>query len=103
MLNAARVALSHVGRMSKDDFREDIKTQDAVLRRLAILGEAGRRVSDDFKRGHPEVDWSGAIRARDKVTHGYDVVNLDRIWEIIQDDLPGLIRLLEPLVSEEPQ
>ena len=100
MVTAGRLALAYVAGMSKSQFDHDTKTQDAALRRLTILGEAARRVGADYQTKHQDIDWSGLIRMRDKVTHGYDVVDLDIVWGVLQQDLPAVLTALERLVPE---
>jgi uncharacterized protein with HEPN domain len=102
ILLAARKALSFVGDMDFETFRQDAKTQSAVLYQLTILGEAVKRVSDPFREQHPEVPWRKMSGTRDRVVHAYDRVSLDTVWEVLQHDLPELVALLEPLEPKRP-
>lgn len=72
------------------EFFEDRKTQDAVLRNLHTLSESTQRLSDELKESYPEVDRRTIAAFRNVVVHDYLGVDLDRIWDILEDDLPNL-------------
>jgi uncharacterized protein with HEPN domain len=65
------------------------------------LGEASKKISNELRVAHPEVPWKKVAGFRDVVVHDYFGVNLKEVWRIIQDDLPALVKLLEPLVPPE--
>jgi len=69
---------------------------------LTILGEAAKRVSEGFKQAHLEVPWRKMAGTRDRVVHDYDRVSLDKVWEVLQNDLPALVATLEPLEPKRP-
>jgi uncharacterized protein with HEPN domain len=64
--------------------------QDAVLRSLHILSESTQRQSDALKDQHPEIDWASIAAFRHVVVHDYLGVDLPRIWDIVERDLPDL-------------
>ncbi|MEK7513503.1 MAG: DUF86 domain-containing protein [Patescibacteria group bacterium] len=81
---------------SKTDFLDDVQTQDSVLRRLEIIGEASRKIPLDFRQQHPQIPWKAMVGLRDVLIHGYDQVNIHRVWQVIIKDLPQLkIELLK--------
>jgi uncharacterized protein with HEPN domain len=102
ILNAARKMLSFVRGMERTALEADERTQSAVLYQLTILGEAAKRVSEPFKQQHPEVPWRKMSGTRDRVVHEYDRVSLDRVWEVLQEDLPALVAALEPVERKQP-
>ena len=63
--------------------------------------EAAARVPDDFRRGHRDVPWQDVADLRNRLIHGYDVVDFDILWEIIRRDLPPLIAALERIAGGE--
>ena len=71
-------------------FMHDIKTQDAVIRNLQVLSESTQRISPDLKDAHPEIPWARIAAFRNVLTHGYLDVDLEVVWEVIQEDLPAL-------------
>jgi uncharacterized protein with HEPN domain len=73
----------------------------AVERGFQILGDAARRVNEQFKAEHPEIPWSAVVKHRNVVVHDYADLSLGRLWEVVQRDLLGLVRNLEPLISKE--
>ncbi|MFB6158119.1 MAG: DUF86 domain-containing protein [Candidatus Nanohalobium sp.] len=75
---------------SKEEFKQDVKTQDAVIRRLEIVGEAIKKLPEDFKEDNRESIWEGAAGMRDILIHQYFGVDLDIIWNTINQTLPEL-------------
>jgi len=71
-------------------FFADIKTQDAVLRNLQTLAESTQRLSSGLKAAYPEVDWYGIAGFRNILVHDYLGINLVRVWQIVERDLPDL-------------
>jgi len=81
-----------------ESFVADVKTQDAIMYNLIILGEAANRVPADFQDNHPEIPWTSIIGTRNVVIHGYDQVKLLIVWDIIQKNLKPLKEELIKLV-----
>jgi len=77
-------------RDGKEAFFADHKAQDAVLRNLHRLTEATQRISPDLKYKHPQVDWRTISAFRNVVVHDYLGVDLARIWDVVEKDLPDL-------------
>lgn len=73
--------------------------QMAVERGFQVLGEAARRVTESFKAAHPEIPWSSIVGHRNVIVHDYADLSPKRIWEVVADDLPGLVQSLEGLIS----
>ena len=83
-----------------DSFAKDIKTQDAVIRNLEILGEATKNLSEEFRAAHTGVPWKSMAGARDRLIHHYFGVNLDIVWQIVSTELPKVTEQL-PNIDEE--
>ena len=85
--------------MSKEHFMEDIQTQDAIIRRLEIIGEAVKNIPEDFRSKYPDIPWKQVAGMRDVLIQGYFGVNLERVWAVVKRDLPELkpkvLRILE--------
>jgi len=74
--------------------------QDAVIRNLEVVGEAAnniQRVDPAFTAAHPEVPWAVMYAMRNRLSHGYDTIDLTVVWKVVERDLPALKQLLLPL------
>lgn len=94
---AASDALSFVEGLGKNDFLADKRTQQAVLMNFIIIGEAATKVMDgysDFTQAHPEVPWRSMRNMRNRMAHGYFDIDLDVVWETVQEWLPALLKQL---------
>lgn len=103
MLHSARLARCYVAGKSWEDFRADRQCQDAVVRRLEVLGEAARRVSEAARASLPRLPWRQVVGMRNRMVHEYDRVDLAVVWETVARDLPPLIAALEARVPEAPE
>jgi len=87
-------ATAKIGRytagLSREAFSGDEKTIDAVIRNLEIIGEAVKKVPDEIRSKHPEVDWKKIAGLRDILIHEYFGIDLEIIWDIVQNKLPVL-------------
>lgn len=83
---------------TKEDFLDDFLCQDAVIRRLEIIGEAARRISEETKSTFPDLSWNDMINMRNVMIHEYDDVDLVIVWETIKNDLSPLIDTLEKIL-----
>ncbi len=94
---AAADARSFVEGLAKDDFLTDKRTQQAVIMSLVIIGEAATKVMDgytEFTEAHPEVPWRSMRNMRNRMAHGYFDINLDVVWDTVQEWLPELLERL---------
>lgn len=72
---------------TKDDFLENTQIQDAVLRRLEIIGEAVKNIPRDFRDKYPDIRWKNIAGMRDVLIHEYSGVNLHRVWKVAREDI----------------
>ncbi len=104
MLDHVREATEMVRGRSREDLNQDRTLELALTRLVEIIGEAARRVSPKCRAHYPRIPWTHIIGMRDRLTHGYDVLNLDILWHVLVNDLPNLLAKLEEIVpSEESQ
>ena len=92
---------SYTKNSSKEKFTQQIQLQDAVIRRLEIIGEAARNITSAFKNKHNSLPWNEMIRTRDKVIHGYFGIDLDIVWDILKKDLPQLKESILKILHED--
>ena len=101
MLDAAQEAVSFARGRTREDLGTDRQLVLSVIMDIAILGEAATRISDAAREQSPEIPWDEIINMRNRLIHAYFDINLDIVWRTLQEDLPGLISLIEPLVPPE--
>lgn len=86
----------------RDTFMNSKLIQEAVIRSLEIIGEASRHISEARRDAYPEVSWRQIAAFRNFVIHVYWDIKLERIWEIIENDLPALKPQLEAILATLP-
>lgn len=100
ILEAIRRIAQYIDTISYEAFLGDLKTQDAVIRNLEIIGEATKNLSTPFRAHAPEIPWKNMAGLRDRLIHGYFGVNLDIVWQVAIIELPKVGMLLE---ARKPQ
>lgn len=93
------------GVLTEEQFKQNVPTQDVVIRRLEIIGEAIRNLPDDFKKMHPEIPWDKPMAMRNILIHNYFGVDLNIVWDTITQTLPEFkkqIKSLPELSKDEP-
>lgn len=101
IVEAIKLILRYVEAVDFDSLAANIEKQDAILRRITIIGEATKRLSKEFREQHPTIPWKEIAGMRDVITHGYDEVDLDEVWTVISENLPQLLAYIEPLTLPE--
>lgn len=76
--------------IDEQDFLADTKIQDAVLRRLEIIGEAVKNIPQDFRDKYSQIPWKRIAGLRDVLIHEYFGVNLHRAWKLAKEDIYDL-------------
>lgn len=90
--------------LSKEDFQNDEKAQDAVMRRIEIIGEVVKNLPNDFRKQYPEIEWKKQAGMRDVLIHEYFGVDLNLVWQTAQDLLifrQAIEKILENLGGQE--
>lgn len=100
MWNAAQEILSFTTGMNYEILKADRRTQAAVLYEIVVIGEAANRVSPEFKTEHSDIPWKDVIGMRNILAHQYDKVDSEIVWDVVHQDIPELIDLLQPLLAE---
>ena len=100
MLSHAREAVELLDSASRGELRRNRVMQLALTRLVEIVGEAGNRVSQAMRQSSPEIPWPQISGMRNRLVHGYDVIDFDLLWDTIIDDLPPLIEALEKIVAD---
>ena len=101
MLDHAQEAVALTQGRSRADLDRDRLLELALVRLLEIVGQAASRVSDEDCERHPEIPWPQIVSLRNRLIHGYDAVDLDILWQIIEQDLPPPIDTLQTILDQE--
>ena len=83
-----------------DAFLCDRMRQDATLRKLEVIGQAAKNLSEQTKSREPEIPWKQIAGMRDKVSHDYFGVNLEIVWGVVQKELPKLRAAIAALLEQ---
>jgi uncharacterized protein with HEPN domain len=100
ILNAIEKIRGYVLGMGYEEFAEDSKTIDAVIRNLIVIGEAARRVPSEVTVRHSDIPWRLMGDMRNFAVHEYWGVDLRTVWEAVQSDLPPLPVQLRVVLDE---
>jgi uncharacterized protein with HEPN domain len=101
MLNHAKEARDLLGNLQAEDLHQNRMLQLALSRLVEIIGEAANRVSTPTQKIHPDIPWPQIIGTRNRLIHGYDVIDYELLWNTINSDLPPLIATLEQILNDK--
>jgi uncharacterized protein with HEPN domain len=99
MLDHAREACTLVYNKSREDLDSDRLLNLALVRLLEIIGEAASRISPEDRARYAGIPWPQIIGMRNRLIHGYDLVDFEILWQTVVVDLPALIDALESILS----
>jgi uncharacterized protein with HEPN domain len=110
MKNEDKIYLKHIiGEISKieitlqnkkeEEFKKDVDIQDAIVRRIEIIGEAVKNISQKLKDKNPEVEWKKIAGTRDVLIHAYFSIDLDLLWGIVNKNIPILKAQISKLLK----
>lgn len=85
---------------TKDEVLVDETLRRAIVRSLEIIGEAVKKLDDDFRLQHPEIEWRKIAATRDVMIHHYFGIDYDIVWSIITDKIPDLQFFLEQIIKD---
>lgn len=88
--NSIKQIEEYTKNISEEQFKKDIKIQDAVIRRLEIIGEASKRIPRAVKETNKNINWAGFSEFRNFITHSYYEASLSRIWDTLINKIPIL-------------
>jgi len=97
---SAQKILSYCQDLSYEDFLNDSKTIDAVIRNFEIIGEAANRLSPQFRNANPHIEWTRIRGFRNRIVHDYFGIDFEIVWSIVRDNIPQLIKDIEGLNPE---
>lgn len=100
ILEAIKDIQKSISGLSKDQFSNNRDKKDANIRRLEVIGEASRNLSNKLREEHKGIEWNKIIGTRNRIIYNYTNVDLDILWNIIKNDLPKLKRQVEKIKEE---
>ena len=103
MLDAAREAVSFARGRVRGDLENDRQPVLSLVKDIEIVGEAATRVSESGRAQAPEIPWQETVAMRNRLVHDYYRINLNIVWQTVQEDLPPLIAQLERIVPPESE
>lgn len=98
ILIAAREACQFVSDVTWEQFEQSRLHQSAVIKALETIGEAAARVSPEIRAANPGLPWVEMIGMRNRLIHDYFGVDVVKVWDTVQRDLPPLIIAIEILI-----
>ena len=101
MLDAAEEAVKFLKGQSRQALHQDRKLTWAVVRAIEIIGEAAAHITPACQTAFPDIPWPQIIAMRNRLIHAYFDVDVDRVWDTVQDDLPVLIPQLHHALSTQ--
>ena len=99
ILSHAREAVDICQKKTRSDLDTDRLLNLALTRLIEIIGEAANRVPDVIQAKYTDLPWMQMISARNRMIHGYDSVDFDILWVIVNHDLPSVIAQLEEILK----
>lgn len=101
-IESFELAISYLGAQSAEQLGADTRNLDAIVRRIEIVGEATKRLSPAIRQANPQLPWREMAGMRDRVIHGYDRVDVQRVFDTVAHRMPSLIDDLRRLRDNLP-
>ena len=100
VVKSSNLIAKYIDGKSEQEFNDSEELQDAVIRRLEIIGEAIKRLPMEFREQHSEIEWKKATGLRDILIHHYDEVETKQIWFTITEIMPAFTSQIEELLAQ---
>ena len=97
---AATRVLRYAAGISRAELETNDEKLSAILYQVSIIGEATKRLSQEFRQQHSEIPWRAIAGMRDVIVHEYNQVDFDVVWDVIQNQLPKLLAFVDSLIPK---
>ena len=97
----ANLVIRFVSSTSREEFLKDEMRSMATAKAVENIGEAVKQISKELKERHPNVNWVGPARMRDRTTHGYWSINYNIIWDTATQEIPVLREQIAKILTQE--
>ncbi|MCY4043246.1 MAG: DUF86 domain-containing protein [Candidatus Dadabacteria bacterium] len=95
MLDAACEALSFAKGKNRNDLDTDRMLALSLVKCIEIVGEAAKQITEETAKKSPSIKWKKIKGMRNRLVHAYFDINLDVLWQTVEEDLPKLVEQLE--------
>ena len=101
IVKAGKLVLDFAEGIKRADLETDEMRLSAILDQIGIMGEATKRLSEEFREQNSHIPWSQVAGMRDILVHQYDRLDLDVVWVVIQHSLPEFLEMIKPLIPKK--
>ena len=101
MLDMTRKAVEAIKSKSREEYDNDDILRLGLTHLVQVIGEAARKVSPEFQREHSEIPWRQIVGMRHRIVHDYMRVDEDILWQVVNNDLPALLPIIEAISPDE--
>jgi len=98
ILDATNIIEEYLQGVNEEKFKVTRLLQDGTIRQIEIIGEAVRHISKDLRRAYPKIPWQDVAGMRDKLIHDYFGIDLEKVWDTTQEDLPALKQQVQEIL-----
>ncbi|MBP0029236.1 DUF86 domain-containing protein [Roseofilum reptotaenium CS-1145] len=100
IINAIRRIVRYTNGVSRSQLAANDEKLSAILYQITIIGEATKRLSQEFRQEHPEIPWREMAGMRDVIIHEYDRLDFDIVWDVVANKITELLTMLESVLIE---
>ncbi|MGH7885504.1 MAG: HepT-like ribonuclease domain-containing protein [Thermodesulfobacteriota bacterium] len=93
-------AEEHIKNISYEEFLNDSKTMDAVIRCIEVIGEASKNIPEDIRNKYSDIPWRDMSGIRDKIIHSYFKVDQEIVWLVVKEEIPVLKPKIKSLLED---
>jgi uncharacterized protein with HEPN domain len=101
ILDAIHRVEEYTAGVEYEDFMNNNLVQAGVVREIEIVGEATKKLTDEFRKKYPDIPWKKMAGMRDKLIHDYFGVDLDAVWDTVEKDIPILEGKIKDTIEKE--